>query len=112
MSAGARRSPAVHERLLYSAEEAAELLGIGRTFMFALLASGDISSLKIGKRRKIPRDALDDYIQRLRSEQHPASRQLSTHAQASLGWSSMQCTCSARERRRPFARPFLNCVAS
>ena len=56
-------------RLLYSVDEAAELLGIGRTFMFHLVATGEIDSFKIGKRRKIPRDALDSYIQRLRSEQ-------------------------------------------
>jgi excisionase family DNA binding protein len=56
-------------RLLYSVEEAADLLGIGRTFMFHLVATGEINSFKIGKRRKIPRDALDGYIERLRSEQ-------------------------------------------
>ena len=56
-------------RLLYSVEEAADLLGIGRTFMFHLVATGEIDSFKIGKRRKIPRDALDGYIERLRSEQ-------------------------------------------
>jgi excisionase family DNA binding protein len=49
-------------------EEAAELLGIGRTYMFHLLSVGEIDSLKIGKRRKIPSDALDSYIERLRSE--------------------------------------------
>jgi excisionase family DNA binding protein len=64
-------------RLLYSVEEAADLLGIGRTFMFHLLATGEIDSFKIGKRRKVPRDALDGYIERLRSE-HAA-------AMASLG---------------------------
>jgi excisionase family DNA binding protein len=56
-------------RLLYSVEDAADLLGIGRTFMFHLLATGEIDSFKIGKRRKIPRDALDGYIERLRLEQ-------------------------------------------
>lgn len=56
-------------RLLYSVEEAADLLGIGRTFMFHLVATGEVDSLKIGKRRKIPRDSLNSYIERLRSEQ-------------------------------------------
>lgn len=60
-------------RLLYSVDEAAELLGIGRTFMFHLVATGEIDSFKIGKRRKIPRDALDTYIDRLRSEQPTAT---------------------------------------
>jgi excisionase family DNA binding protein len=61
--------PATTSPLLFSVEEAAQLLGIGRTFMFQLVATGEISSLKIGKRRKIPREALDQYIERLRSEQ-------------------------------------------
>lgn len=60
-------------RLLYSVEEAADLLGIGRTFMFHLVATGEIDSFKIGKRRKIPRGALDSYIERLRTEQQLAT---------------------------------------
>jgi excisionase family DNA binding protein len=66
-------------RLLYSVEEAANLLGIGRTFMFHLVATGEIDSFKIGKRRKIPRDALDAYIERLRSEQAAATESLGEH---------------------------------
>jgi excisionase family DNA binding protein len=56
-------------QILYSVEEAAGLLGIGRTFMFHLLATGEIDSLKIGRLRKIPRDAIDGYIDRLRARQ-------------------------------------------
>ena len=52
----------------FSVEEAEDLLGIGRTFMFQLVATGEIDSLKIGKKRKIPRDANYGYIRRLRSE--------------------------------------------
>jgi excisionase family DNA binding protein len=59
-------------RLLYSVEEAADLLGIGRTFLFHLLATGEIDSIKVGRRRKVPHDALDCYIERLRSEQAAA----------------------------------------
>jgi excisionase family DNA binding protein len=57
------------EPLVYSVEQAADLLGVGRTFMFHLLATGEIESFKIGKRRKIARDALHSYINRLRQEQ-------------------------------------------
>ena len=34
-------------RLLYSVEEAAQLLGIGRTFMFQLVAAGHVDSLRL-----------------------------------------------------------------
>jgi len=37
--------------------------------MFHLVATGEVSSVKIGKRRKVPRDALIQYVERLRSEQ-------------------------------------------
>lgn len=54
---------------LYSVEEAADLLGIGRTFMFRLIATGEVESLKVGRRRKIGSDALDRYIARLIEQQ-------------------------------------------
>jgi excisionase family DNA binding protein len=62
-------------QLLYSVEEAASLLGIGRTFMFSLLATGEIDSLKIGRRRKIPRDAIESYIDRLRAQQGATTKE-------------------------------------
>ena len=49
-------------RLLYSVPEAARLLGVGRTYMFRLISAGEIESIKVGKLRKIPRDALGRYI--------------------------------------------------
>jgi excisionase family DNA binding protein len=69
VSNDAERSASTPPRLVYSVEEAADLLGIGRTFMFHLVATGEIESFKIGRRRKIHRDALDRYIERLRSDQ-------------------------------------------
>jgi excisionase family DNA binding protein len=42
------------ERLLLTAEEAAQRLNIGRTHMFALIKSGEIVSVQIGRLRRIP----------------------------------------------------------
>jgi excisionase family DNA binding protein len=67
MSGHAERPATAADRLLYSVDEAADLLGIGRTFMFRLIATGEIDSLKIGRRRMIPSEALERYIERLRS---------------------------------------------
>jgi excisionase family DNA binding protein len=69
MSSQAKARTATADRLLYSVQEAAALLGIGRTYMFQLLRTGEIDSLKIGSRRKIPAGALERYIERLRSGQ-------------------------------------------
>lgn len=57
---------------LYSVEEAADVLGIGRTYMFHLLATGAVESFKIGKRRKISREALDAFVKKLLAEQRSA----------------------------------------
>jgi excisionase family DNA binding protein len=73
MTGHAEMPASASRRLVYSVDEAADLLGIGRTFMFHLVATGEIDSFKIGKRRKIPRDALDRYIERLRQEQAAAA---------------------------------------
>ena len=56
------------EKLLHSPEEAAQLLGVGRSQIFELIARGEVESFKIGRLRKIPRDALTAYIDRLRAE--------------------------------------------
>ena len=69
MSGQAERPAAATKKLLYSVEEAADMLGIGRTYMFHLLATGEISSLKIGRCRKIPSDALESYVRRIQAEQ-------------------------------------------
>lgn len=43
-------------------EEAARRLGVGRTTMYALLASGEIPSVTIGRLRRIPAEALNVYV--------------------------------------------------
>jgi excisionase family DNA binding protein len=53
-------------RIVLTVEEAAELLGIGRTLMYALVAAGEVESVRIGRLRRIPRDALVVYVDRLR----------------------------------------------
>lgn len=55
------------EKLLHPPEEAAQLLTIGRSQLFELLARGEIESVKIGRLRRIPHDALTAYIERLRA---------------------------------------------
>ena len=52
-------------KLLLTAEEAAQALGIGLTLLYALMARGDILSVKIGRRRLISVQALESYIAEL-----------------------------------------------
>ncbi|MFG2263412.1 excisionase family DNA-binding protein [Streptomyces sp. NPDC048720] len=52
--------------LLLTVEEAARRLGIGRTTCFALIAAGELESVKVGSLRRIPAEALVAYVSRLR----------------------------------------------
>ncbi len=51
--------------LLHTPEEAALLLGIGRTAVYQFIASGQLRSVKIGRRRRIPASALDAFVDEL-----------------------------------------------
>lgn len=55
--------------LLYRPEEAAEALGICRVRLFALIKSGEIASVKIGRSRRIARTSLETYVAALLAEQ-------------------------------------------
>ena len=48
--------------LLLSVDEAARLLGIGRTVVYRLLSQGDLRSVKVGGRRLVPRSAVDAFV--------------------------------------------------
>lgn len=48
--------------ILVTVERAAEMLAIGRTRMFALLRDGDIPSVLIGRSRRVPVAALEQYV--------------------------------------------------
>jgi len=57
------------EPLLMDVEGAAKVLGIGRSLFYQLLQTGQIESLKIGRRRVVPAAAVEAFVQRLREEQ-------------------------------------------
>lgn len=50
------------ERLTLTVEEAAAALGIGRTMAYYAVKSGQIPSVRIGKRRLIPKDGLKQML--------------------------------------------------
>ena len=53
------------DALLFTAEEAAELLKISRCKVYDLLRNQDLRSVKIGGSRRIPRTSLEEYVARL-----------------------------------------------
>jgi excisionase family DNA binding protein len=52
--------------LLLTVSEAAQRLGIGRSLLYELLDDGQVESIHVGRRRRIPTDALATYIPRQR----------------------------------------------
>ena len=56
------------ERLLYTAQEAADALHVSRSKVYDLLRSGRLRSVKIGGLRRIPADALAELVAELLEE--------------------------------------------
>jgi excisionase family DNA binding protein len=54
------------EKVLLTVEEAAELLSIGRTKAYELMATGALESVTIGRCRRVPIEALDRFVGKLR----------------------------------------------
>ncbi|MFD7166613.1 excisionase family DNA-binding protein [Streptomyces violascens] len=59
--------------LLLTVEEAARRLRIGRTNCYALIRTGQLESVPVGRLRRVPADALPEFVARLRAANHPAS---------------------------------------
>ncbi len=53
------------QRLALSVEEAGMLLGISRDLAYDLVASGDLPSVRLGRRLVVPRRALEDALDNL-----------------------------------------------
>jgi len=55
------------DKLLLKPEEAAELVSIGRSKVYELIGTGELASVRIGTSRRIPADALVEFVRELRS---------------------------------------------
>jgi len=50
------------QRRLLRPEEAAAQLNISRTAVYGMIASGELPSITIGRRRRVPQAAVDEFI--------------------------------------------------
>jgi excisionase family DNA binding protein len=51
-------------KVLLTIDEAAQALSIGRTLLYDLLMHKQIASIKVGRVRRVPIAAIDDYVNR------------------------------------------------
>ena len=59
-----RGSLMTNDNSIMKFEEVMAYLDIGKSTLYTLLRNGDIQSFKIGKTWKIPRKAVEDYVQK------------------------------------------------
>jgi excisionase family DNA binding protein len=52
--------------LLLTVEEVAKRLRLGRTFVYRLISSGELESVKVGRLRRVPAACLPEYVAALR----------------------------------------------
>jgi excisionase family DNA binding protein len=57
------------EKLLLTPEEAAKVLSIGRSKIYELMSCGQLASVRIGGSRRIPVDALNQFIEGLTDQE-------------------------------------------
>lgn len=55
-------------RMLVSVDDAARRLSISRSLLYELLAAGRLPSVRIGRLRRIPVEALDAFVQEMMSQ--------------------------------------------
>jgi excisionase family DNA binding protein len=63
----------ITKKLLYTPEEAAVLLSMSRSRIYALLSRQRIGSIKEGRARLVPVSELESYIQRRLRDQRPVA---------------------------------------
>lgn len=56
------------DRLLLKVEEVADRLNVGRSTAYHLVLTGEIESVMVGRLRRVPVQAVADYIERLRAD--------------------------------------------
>ncbi|SNR29125.1 DNA binding domain-containing protein, excisionase family [Haloechinothrix alba] len=59
-------------RELLTVEAAAQRLSIGRTTMYDLIRAGHIHTVRIGRLRRVPADAVTKYVEQLTNQHHAA----------------------------------------
>ena len=55
------------DKRLLTVDEAAQRLGIGRSHAYVYVLRGELESVKLGRSRRVPAEAVDEFVKRLRT---------------------------------------------
>ena len=72
------REPVSSDPLLLTPEEAAEVLRVGRTTIYALMKAGELRPVHIGRSCRLSRDELERFVRRLEAPRAPRQTRSST----------------------------------
>ena len=61
------------QKRLLTVSEAAHVMGVSRSLLYQRVLSGEIASFKIGRARRIPVEAIDEFIARELADQAEAT---------------------------------------
>lgn len=61
------------EQLLLAPKRAGEVLDLGKTKVFELIAAGELETVRIGRARRVVAESLTDYVARRRAASQVAS---------------------------------------
>jgi excisionase family DNA binding protein len=53
------------DKLLFTVTEVADALGVGRSKVYELMADGSLYSVKLGRARRVPADAVRRFVDEL-----------------------------------------------
>lgn len=59
----------IPDKLLLTPVEAAQLLSISRSKLYELISQGRLTTVRIDASRRVPRDALVDFVNHLKGEE-------------------------------------------
>ncbi len=79
------REPVSSDSLLLTPEEAAEVLRVGRTTIYALMKAGDLRPVYIGRSCRLSRAELERYVRRLEALRAPRRTRTSTDQRELFG---------------------------
>ena len=57
------------DKILLRVDEAADRISVGRSYLYAAIQRGELETVKLGRARRVPVAALNEFIERLKAEQ-------------------------------------------